>query len=77
MAACRSCQASVFWRRNIATGKAIPIDRQPSAEGNVVLVGEDQCRFLKKGEDAQVTTYTSHFATCPEAARHRKPKAKA
>lgn len=76
MAACSTCRAPIFWRRNIATNKAIPVDRVPVVGGNVVLVGDAQCRFLSRdaAAGADVTTYTSHFATCPNSGQHRKPK---
>lgn len=74
MPACSSCQAPIFWRSNTATGKGIPIDRDPVEGGRVVLVGDRQCRFLTKGESADVSTYASHFATCANRDQHRKPK---
>lgn len=44
-AACRSCQAPIFWVKT-ASQKNMPVD----PDG------------------------TSHFATCPEAAKHRRPR---
>lgn len=77
MSACRSCGASVVWRRTPAD-KSIPLDPTPSALlGNVVLKGEGGARVLaqseipaarKRGDDL----YVSHFVTCPNAKRHRR-----
>lgn len=75
---CTSCGAPIFWRRNVTTAKAIPVDRAPDPTGGVVLVGDTQCRFLSKAEKeagVEVTRYASHFATCVNRDQHRKPKA--
>lgn len=64
-AACRSCGAKIVWALT-ATGKKIPLDAKP--EKRVVL--ESRTPF---GEVAVVhDTFVSHFATCPNAAEHRK-----
>lgn len=57
----------------------MPVDPHPVDDGNVLIVsrpedGDMILRVLKKGEDPppEVSRYVSHFATCPDAERHRK-----
>jgi hypothetical protein len=67
MSACRSCGAPIFFAKT-TTGGTMPLDEQP--ENRVVLdasAGEPPVARV-------VRTYTSHFATCPDAARFRRPK---
>ncbi len=58
---CRSCKADILW---IATlkGKAHPVDPQK-------LTIYDEEGAVRRG-------WITHFATCPSAAQHRKPKGK-
>lgn len=82
MNACRSCKAPVEWVRNAATGKALPIDVDPSPVGNVVKTGDVErgtalVRVLSRRDlDAApprgVDRYLSHFATCPQAGSWRR-----
>jgi hypothetical protein len=70
------------WSRvkNPDTGrfKSMPVDFRPDPEGNVILFHRDGegvvCRVLKNGEAPPpgARLRKSHFATCPNAARHRK-----
>ena len=78
---CKSCGARITWIR-MKSGKAMPCDagavpyRQVTAadaggiltivtaDGNVVHGIRDEC--------SNYIGYTSHFATCPNAAAHRK-----
>lgn len=74
---CSSCPAQIIWARTAATGTPMPINAEPDPDGNLVLrPGPDGPRALKR--DAHLhfgaTTYTSHFATCPAAAAHRRPR---
>lgn len=68
---CRSCGAPILWVKTEA-GKRMPIDAKP--ERRVVLdplavrLGADELTARV------VDTYVSHFATCPNAAQHRKAK---
>lgn len=74
-ATCRSCEAPVFWIKTAATGKAMPLDATPNPDGNVVIRG-GLAHVLKHG-DLLVQgerRFTSHFATCANAAQHRKAK---
>lgn len=39
MTACRSCGRSIWWAVNEATGSLMPLDHDPTDQGNVALVG--------------------------------------
>jgi hypothetical protein len=67
--ACRSCGAPIIFAQTDG-GKTIPVDAAP--QKRVVLRPVD---LPNEPPVAQVVdTYVSHFATCPNAAQHRKPK---
>jgi hypothetical protein len=77
MSRCRSCQAEIVWAVT-DTGKRMPLDAEPVSaahrpSGLFVLDegGEHPLAFtLAAGQPL----YRSHFATCPNADQHRKPR---
>ncbi|HMI85960.1 MAG TPA: hypothetical protein VK550_17805 [Polyangiaceae bacterium] len=73
---CRSCGARIVWAKTPA-GKAMPLDADPVTDGNIVLE-EDNAGAIAHVRSAAFggvgVFHKSHFATCPNAARHRKPK---
>lgn len=71
MAICRSCEAPVIWTVT-TTGKKMPIDEQPSPRGNLVYVEGVARASTAEDQRLRRPLYTSHFATCPDAARHRR-----
>lgn len=73
MSRCRSCEAPITWAET-ESGKAMPLDAKPTRDGNMVLV-RGKTRFANE-EDRRLARplYMSHFATCPDASAHRKPK---
>lgn len=79
MAACRSCSAEIFWAQTVK-GKRIPVDAAPAEDGNVELIGRDLDSGLPlaavhpPGQDIVMAAerFRSHFATCPNAAAHRR-----
>lgn len=77
---CKSCQAQIFWGKWRQSGKSMPIDCVPNLEiGNVVVMHrryEDRLIFDKydEAEHHGRLRYTSHFATCPQSAAHRKAR---
>lgn len=80
MSACRSCGAAVLWVK-VVPGSVAPLNLEPSPAGNIRMLGtrDAVARVLPKQEliDARAAgelLYTSHFATCPNAKRHRKAK---
>lgn len=73
MPECRSCGKPVRWVRLLSqvtgVGKPHPLDVTPHK--TIVLAGRDEVGYpLAEFVDG----YTSHFATCPDAARHRKDR---
>lgn len=81
---CRSCKTPVEWVVVEASGKRMPIDPDPHPLGTVARLGytdeetgADVVEVLKLGGgglDESRPLYLSHFATCPNAAQHRKKK---
>lgn len=55
---CRSCNAQVIWFKTPA-GKSMPVD------AGTVEAGEYELDLKR---------HTSHFATCPKADQHRRPR---
>ena len=85
---CKSCGAEIIWAET-PQGKRIPVDFHPTDTGNIVLtIGGKGASSVptawirrKDGFPEEVRDrceawrrYTSHFATCPHAAKHRRPK---
>lgn len=81
---CTSCGAPVVWTRTVA-GRPIPLDpplRRGVASASApegpprIAVVDDQGRTLQIVEHAEgdIVGRVSHFATCPNAAGHRKPR---
>jgi hypothetical protein len=64
-----------MWVTTLA-GKSMPLDVEPFHDGLVVLVDTPhgrRARVLGAGEEpSDVTRYTSHFATCPQAGSWRR-----
>ena len=78
LAACRSCSAAIEWGKDPA-GKRVPVDADGRADGNLAVQeaaggGPLHVRYLRK--DGVLTHHewraTSHFATCPDAAKWRE-----
>lgn len=66
---CRTCGASITWAEQV-NGKRHPFDGEIVAvkiEGGL-LEGQRVIEHV----DTSITT--SHFATCPDAATHRRPR---
>jgi len=80
MATCKSCSAPVRWVKLLPSGRNAPLDLEPSTSaGNVRLLDErgQTARVLTRAELAEARRnveplYSSHFATCVNAASHRK-----
>lgn len=84
MSKCRSCGAPVRWEKTEA-GKWAILNEKPDPDGNMVLF-EGKVYAGKKAEEIRQAamagevlpdepiSFTSHFATCPQAANHRKNK---
>jgi hypothetical protein len=78
-AKCRSCGAAIRWVVVAGSGKRMPLDAEPSERGNVRVAGNGEAHildavFAADARSAGVPLFLSHFATCPEAAQHRRGK---
>lgn len=77
-ATCRSCGAPIRWVVT-TSGKRMPIDPQPHANGNIVpLVDSDHpsrspLALVLTAPPVDKPAWLSHFVTCPNAAAHRRP----
>jgi hypothetical protein len=70
-ATCRSCRAPVRWVET-TSGKRMPLDPENTwPYGNVIILHEDVAKVLGM-PPSQGPSYTSHFATCPNASTHRR-----
>lgn len=78
MSACRSCGAQIEWART-GTGKLMPIEYD---DGGTLLAwpgiaGELCCAVAVEPNDITmpgVQRAVSHFALCPKADEHRRPR---
>jgi len=77
---CHSCAEPIRWVRTVG-GKRMPVDlATDSNRGNVLIAligGEEIGTVLVGNELASARAnheplYLSHFATCPNAAQHRR-----
>lgn len=73
---CDSCSAPVIWGIT-KLGKRMPVDVEPNSAGTVALerrhdgqIGADTLPVARRF--GRTDLRTSHFATCPFAARHRR-----
>lgn len=79
--ACGSCAAEVIWTVT-HKGRRMPVDAAPVEGGNIRLrseadgdrviaeyPGKEHPGLFDEGDRAR---YVSHFATCPQAAQHRR-----
>ena len=79
---CRSCNAEIIWATSASTLKAMPIDAEPTQNGNIqlrvpVTGGAPTAYVLNTAAQFGKTDLrTSHFATCEHAAQWRKRRAK-
>lgn len=78
MAKCRSCGAEIRWV-TMPGGKQMPVDVAPHPEGNIAIHSDGlRAAVLTVSELNDLGTlanerlYRSHFASCPNAASHRK-----
>ena len=72
LANCRSCHASIIWAKTHA-GKAMPVDAEPVANGNIALgIGDPPLLSVNPPDFVKGPRYVSHFVTCKFAVRHRK-----
>lgn len=76
---CSTCRSPIYWGTTDNL-KRIPIDPAPAKGGNIYVVPGESVVVLKKGDAERVEAergvilHKSHFATCPQAKQHRKPR---
>jgi hypothetical protein len=77
-ARCRSCGERILWAETVK-GRRIPIDVQPAHDGNIRLEPQGQhappLAIVLTGQiENNTQRWRSHFASCPNAAQHRRTK---
>lgn len=81
---CRTCGALMFWAVTPA-GRRMPVDAGPTPDGTLVLslhhdasgrpeLHLETWRADEPKHAAPRNRYTSHFATCAQAAQHRRAR---
>lgn len=74
MAICNSCNAPITWATSAKTGRPMPIDLSPVADGNLVVIKGVASPATDEDRKLHRDTFKSHFATCPDAPTWRKSK---
>lgn len=73
---CKSCSAPILWSTTEHTLKAMPVDAEPVAGGNIAITERAGKRIASVVAPALAfghrDLHKSHFQTCPNAASHRK-----
>lgn len=69
MATCKSCGAAIVWAKTKA-GKHMPMDPEPEQLLVEIGTGTDGERIWPVVEVRKA--WRSHWATCPQAAEHRR-----
>jgi hypothetical protein len=76
---CKSCRAEVVWALLAKSGAKIPLDAGVFPDGNIIIrdgkahvLGPDALAALPPN----TPRFRSHFVTCPNAAQHRKERAR-
>lgn len=81
MTACRSCGAPIVWAIAAGSSRRIPLDADPTDDGNLIVVrhrwdGPDRTIPIVHVVDEDAGTdglrFRSHFATCPDAKSWRR-----
>lgn len=73
MKKCDSCNAAIIWAYT-AAGKRMPLDAAVSEHGTIMLDGKGVASVVDLFNKAAGDRYVSHFATCPNASKHRKAR---
>ncbi len=80
---CGTCNSRVIWTLTAAE-KRMPVDPDPATEGNLLLVPSQTGRHVRsivlrdRGLETAAARgeplHLSHFATCPQADKHRRKR---
>jgi hypothetical protein len=70
---CRSCSASIVWMKT-SKGKTIPVDTATIKERDLEFVFDQRAgaRNDYRSPLFNPRNHTAHFATCPDADKHRR-----
>lgn len=72
MANCKSCGEPVAWV-TMQSGKKMPLDPLPQEDGNIEIVGATgRVVPRSEAERREGMLYRSHYASCPDASKHRR-----
>jgi hypothetical protein len=69
---CSSCGAAIIWVVMYPSGARMPLDAKPIGGLIKIELGFPDTGHAR-GKDSE-PLYLSHFATCPNAAQHRKAR---
>lgn len=71
-AICRTCGAPILWAHT-RHGMRLPVDPIPVSGGNLELIMDQPAGPVAVYVEAtDEIRHVSHFATCPDATRHRR-----
>lgn len=78
---CKKCPTLIVWAISAKTGKPMPVDARPAANGNIRLTHGQTCwvagvlagAALVAARDAKEHLHLNHFATCVHALEFRRP----
>jgi hypothetical protein len=73
MPACDKCGAQITFCRTV-NGRPTPVDAVPSPKGDQVIVGDQVRKATAEEKASGVPLFISHFATCTDPKRFRKPR---
>lgn len=68
MSVCRACGAEIRWAKT-PRGKSIPLDYEPTTNGNVTLADGVATVHGKNDDLTGAQRWTPHHATCPNWGR--------
>lgn len=71
VATCSSCEAPIIWKTTMR-GKPMPLDPKPVKDAHLFVDGDTVKDDRTYPAPANAKRYETHFATCPNAAKHRK-----
>jgi hypothetical protein len=73
---CWKCDTLILWKTHKVTGKAAPIELEPSPIGNVLVKGTQYriatAEEIEKAKKLNIGLHLNHFASCPEAESFRR-----
>lgn len=69
---CSTCGAPIRWEETVR-GKPIPLDPEPVEDAHLFLNEEGKVADDRTyPAPLEALRYTTHFATCPDAEKHRR-----